>query len=190
MWVLPGSGIHPGSPAFAGGFLTAVPPEKFSWSHTCYLRLKASSLIVLICSCQRPPQPSASWVSSPRDFCVLGMALSIFRLEFPSGWGPSRYTYLLADRSAQRKAILSLICREWRTGEQSYSMDCSPPGSSVHGISQARILEGVAISFFRKSSQSRDQTQVSCTGRWILYCWPTGAGQMQNKNLEPLIQKL
>ena len=32
-------------------------------------------------------------------------------------------------------------------------MDCSPPGSSVHGISQARILEWVAISFSRGSSQ-------------------------------------
>jgi len=37
-------------------------------------------------------------------------------------------------------------------------MDCSPPGSSVHGISQARILEWVAISFSRGSSQHRDQT--------------------------------
>ena len=40
-------------------------------------------------------------------------------------------------------------------------MDCSPPGSSVHGILQARILEGVAIPFSRGSSQPRDQTQVS-----------------------------
>ena len=35
-------------------------------------------------------------------------------------------------------------------------MDCSPPGSSVHGILQARILEWVAISFSRGSSQPRD----------------------------------
>ena len=40
-------------------------------------------------------------------------------------------------------------------------MDCSPPGS-VHGILQARILEWVAISFSRGSSQLRVQTQVSC----------------------------
>ena len=40
-------------------------------------------------------------------------------------------------------------------------MDCSPPGFSVHGISQARILELVAVSFSRGSSQPRDQTQVS-----------------------------
>ena len=41
-------------------------------------------------------------------------------------------------------------------------MDCSPSGSSVHGILQARILEWVAISFYRGSSQPKDQTQVSC----------------------------
>ena len=40
-------------------------------------------------------------------------------------------------------------------------MDCSLPGSSVHGIFQARVLEWVTISFFRGSSQLRDQTQVS-----------------------------
>ena len=41
-------------------------------------------------------------------------------------------------------------------------MDCSRPGSSVYGIYQARILEWVAISFSRESSQPRDWTLVSC----------------------------
>ena len=41
------------------------------------------------------------------------------------------------------------------------SVDSSPPGSSVHGISQARIPEGIVIPFSRESSQPRDQTQVS-----------------------------
>ena len=40
-------------------------------------------------------------------------------------------------------------------------MDCNLPGSSVHGISQARILEWVAIFFSRGSSQPRDWIQVS-----------------------------
>ena len=48
-------------------------------------------------------------------------------------------------------------------------MNYSPPGSSVHGILQARILEWGAISFFRGSSRPRDQTQVSCVGRQIVY---------------------
>ena len=41
-------------------------------------------------------------------------------------------------------------------------MDSSPPGSSVRGISQARLLEWVAIPFSRGSSRPRDQTHVSC----------------------------
>ena len=51
-------------------------------------------------------------------------------------------------------------------------VDCSQPGSSAHGIFQARILEWVAISSSRESSQSRNQTCVfciSCIGRLILY---------------------
>ena len=42
-------------------------------------------------------------------------------------------------------------------------VNSSPPGSSVRGISQARILDWVVISFSRRSFQPRDQTQVSCT---------------------------
>ena len=48
-------------------------------------------------------------------------------------------------------------------------VDCSPPDSSVNGIFQARILKCVAISYIRRSSQSRDRTHVSCTGRQFLY---------------------
>ena len=51
-------------------------------------------------------------------------------------------------------------------------MDCSPPGSSVHGILQTRILEWVAISSSRGPSRRRDPTHVShvsCVGRWVLY---------------------
>ena len=51
-------------------------------------------------------------------------------------------------------------------------MDCSLPGSSVHGTFQLRILEWVAISCFRGSSQPQEGTQVSCAsciGRWILF---------------------
>ena len=50
-------------------------------------------------------------------------------------------------------------------------MDCSPPGSSVHGISQERILAWVAISFSRGFFWPRDQTHISCIGRQILYHW-------------------
>ena len=47
-------------------------------------------------------------------------------------------------------------------------MDCSSPGSSVHGILQARILAWVAISFSRRFSRPRDRTRVSyIAGRFI-----------------------
>ena len=52
-------------------------------------------------------------------------------------------------------------------------MDCSPPGSSVHEIFQARIQEWVAISFSRGSSQPRDQTWVSCTAGRFFTDWAT-----------------
>ena len=52
-------------------------------------------------------------------------------------------------------------------------MDCSPPGSSVHRILQARILEWIAISSSRDSSKPRNRTQVSCiTGRFFTV-WTT-----------------
>ena len=64
-----------------------------------------------------------------------------------------------------------------------HPMDCSPPGSSVREISQARILQWVAISFSRGSSLPRDWTHVSCISciscisRQILYPWATWGAQ-------------
>ena len=52
-------------------------------------------------------------------------------------------------------------------------VDCSSPGYSVHGILQARILEWVAISFSRGSSQPRDWSQVSCIGGRFFTVWAT-----------------
>ena len=61
------------------------------------------------------------------------------------------------------------------------SMDCRPPGSSVHGIVQARILEWVAMPFSRGSSGPRDQTPgscISCTDRQTLYHCTTWETQL------------
>ena len=52
-------------------------------------------------------------------------------------------------------------------------MDCSPPGSSIHGIFQARILERVAVSFSRGSSWPRDRTQVSRISGRCFTVWAT-----------------
>ena len=55
-------------------------------------------------------------------------------------------------------------------------MDCNPPGSTVHGILQAKLLEWVAIFSSRGSARPKEQSCVSwisCIGRWVLYRWAT-----------------
>ena len=65
----------------------------------------------------------------------------------------------------QKKGMrtLPVICVlvAWSCLNLCYPVDYSPPGSSVHGILQARILEWVAISFSRGSSHPRDQTWIA-----------------------------
>ena len=56
-------------------------------------------------------------------------------------------------------------------------MDCSPPRSSIHGISQARILQWVAIAFSKGSSWTRGQTQDSCTAGRFFMDWLTREAQ-------------
>ena len=64
-----------------------------------------------------------------------------------------------------------MVCRP--PGSSDYPMDCSLPGSSVHGIFQAKILEYIAILFSRGSSQPRDWTQVCWTEGRLFTSWAT-----------------
>ena len=90
--------------------------------------------------------------------------LQVFRLRFYSSNGSLVIPLSLGCCYLVAKSRATLC----------HSMDCGPPGSSVHGISQARILEWVAISFSRGSSQPRDRICL-LLGRWILYHWATWA---------------
>ena len=54
--------------------------------------------------------------------------------------------------------------------------DCSPPGSSVHGIFQTRILEWISIPFSKGSSQPRNQTWVSCIAGKLFTDWASREG--------------
>ena len=56
-------------------------------------------------------------------------------------------------------------------------MDCSPPGSSVKGILQARILEWVAMPSSRRSPQLRYRTEVSHITAWFFIVWATREAQ-------------
>ena len=66
-------------------------------------------------------------------------------------------------------------------------MDCSPPGPSVHAISQARILQWVAIFFSKRSSQPRDQTHVSCFARRFVKDEPPGSPQWSTIQSQKLL---
>ena len=75
----------------------------------------------------------------------------------------------------ERKAMTNLVSERVSEVAQSCPtlwdpMDCSIPGSSVHGIFQARVLEWVAISFSRGSSRPRDRTRVSHIAGRCFYC--------------------
>ena len=59
-------------------------------------------------------------------------------------------------------------------------MDCSLPGSSIHGIFQVSVLEWVAISFSKGSSQPRDLTQVSCIANRCFTIWATSSVQFSH----------
>ena len=67
-------------------------------------------------------------------------------------------------------------------------VDWRPPGSSVYGIFQARVLDGVAISYSRGSSRPRDRTCISCIGRWILYSLSHSRSPLQRQK-EGFIQR-
>ena len=65
------------------------------------------------------------------------------------------------------------VCQSFSCVRLCDPMDCSPPGSSVQGILQARVLEWVAISFSRRSSWSRDWTHISCIAGRFFTVWAT-----------------
>ena len=67
-------------------------------------------------------------------------------------------------------------------------MDCSRPGSSVHGILQARILEWVAISFSRGTSRPRDWTHASCLAGGFFTTEPPGKPEQRSGMLLNILQ--
>ena len=70
------------------------------------------------------------------------------------------------------------------------SMDCSLPGSSVHRIFQARVLEWVAISFSRGSSQPRGWTPISHIAGRCFTLWATReAHDPMTQHIEPMTQQ-
>ena len=96
------------------------------------------------------------------------LSIDTFRLRFPTQLSPGPFS---VQREVETRIIHTIFnCRYQVLVAQLCltlcdPMDCSPPGSSVHRILQARILEWVAIPFCGGSSPPRDWTQV---------CWAAG----------------
>ena len=105
---------------------------------------------------------------NPPNSCVLLLTGEVMRIKIvPTSrflWDSFRLVY-------DTYCCCSLVAKSCLT--LCDPMDYSPPGPSVHGILQARILEWVAMPSSGGSSWPSDQTQVSCFGRQILYHWAT-----------------
>ena len=79
------------------------------------------------------------------------------------------YVHLVKGREHLRKRCVKVKVTQ-SCPTLCHTMDCSLPGSTVHGILQARILEWVAVPFSRGSPQAMDQIQVSCVaGRYFYH---------------------
>ena len=117
---------------------------------------------------------SGQWRRSPSSRIPRVDSSAAFALQFNFFLCQSCLSYFLPDKCvcvwvhACTHALVAQSCPMlWD------QMDCNPPGSSVHGILQARILERVGIPFSRASSWPRDWTHVSCTAGDFFTVWAT-----------------
>ena len=101
-------------------------------------------------------------VFSVRNLCVTFYKIKVCKKEICLSFSISNNILCACMLSQSLQSCLTLC----------HPTDCSPPGSSVHGILQTRILEWVAMTSSRGSSWPRDRTcisYVSCIGRQVLY---------------------
>jgi len=113
------------------------------------------------------PLDANSSVFTVNSTCDLSCPWFLFWLCWVLLWDPSSLT----KDWTRAPCCYSLVAKSHPT--LCNPMDCYVPGSSVHGIFQARMLKWVAISFSRVFSWPRDQTCIFCIGRRILYYWAT-----------------
>ena len=119
------------------------------------------------------------------EFLLLILLLCSLHLHEKEIWLIAPSTLLFQKRKKRHLALLELGCitlyllllllfRHSVMSDSCGLMDCSLPGSSIHGILQARVLDWVAISSSRgSSSRPRHQTCISCIDRGILHHWAT-----------------
>ena len=159
---LPEPGIEPTSPALqADSLLTEPPGEKPKYiSLKFFFQKKLKYMFLKICV-ETSPSQSDKLGKNGAAFSLRTIKLGVWR-----GVGSWELLEASASRLLSYFSPVQLFCDP---------MDCSPSGSSVHGILQARILEWIAISSSRVSSQHRDQTHISsftCLLHWQVRSLP------------------
>ena len=102
-----------------------------------------------------------------------------FRLTYLDAWMYKRRWLLLNKGKWKAKVIVAQSCPALCD-----PVDCSPPGSAVHGALQARILERAVIPFSRGSTPPRDWTRVPHTAGRLFTIWATREASKQ-KETEP-----
>ena len=114
-------------------------------------------------------------VKHPSD----GLHFSLFYSSLLPPWFFLSITHLSTqlNLSHVRVCVCVCVCVNHSVVYDCNPMDCSPPGSSVHGILYARTLEWVTIPFSRGSSQPRDRTWVSCIAGRFFTIWTTRKAQ-------------
>ena len=179
MWNLPIPGIKPTSPSLPGGFLTTGPPRKSSrpksWQPLEHRlggdhparkqrgQVQTADLGRVFKNLQRPEQEPRGHGRAGQQYAMLNV-LSCHSLKQELLFDPYNNIHVHVCVSQSCPALCD-------------PMDCSPPGSSVHGILQARILQWVTIPFSRGSSWPRNWTQVSCIAGGFFAIWATTEAQ-------------
>ena len=103
-------------------------------------------------------------------------AAHIWCIHSVSIWWAIFWVYLLSQGRSGRGTGYS-CCAELLSRAPLFCdpVDCSPPGSAIHGVFQTRTLACTAVCFCRGSSRPRDRAHCSCVGWWSVYRKPPGS---------------
>ena len=142
---------------------------RVQWGNWVFFTFSYLNSCVCPWQCIPGNSPKAGeWLRCQRGWCLFlfSFPFCIWDVQSPPWWSARPLSLTWFCVCTKLTMLLHSCLTPWDP------MDCSPPGSSVHGISQARILEWVAMPSSGGSSRPRDRTWVSfipCTGRGVLH---------------------
>ena len=129
------------------------------YSRICFLKWEDSSQEAFLTK-------NELWILLTYDDAYVGIAMII---SYISSAGSQALKLRILVSMCVCVCVCVCVCAHAQLCTLCDPTDCIWPGSSLHGISQAGILESVPIPFSRVSSRSKDWTHIFCPGRWILY---------------------